>query len=275
MKFIFFLSLIFYFSLKTQIVGKKLSKQILEKLDSFLGHLNPTPIDENKKNSNFSNEIIEHLDFQIRNFSTRLYIPPKINEEIEFFAKYCNYNISILEIEYYENFNGLKARRLDLNLYLGFFMEKFKELEKRIFIPPGSPNEFIKQIYPRIYFVYAIFFEFCNKSINHGLFSRHFTFKKVLTFFLYFYLSFLIKVLEISKEVAQKFEYFDCSIVFEIYSTLNLIQDARMNDKNFFTHLETKFIEETINKLHNRMKEFRFFLNNVEDLCNLNIIVDI
>ena len=186
MKFILFLSFLFYLSLKTQIEGKKLSKQILKKLDSFLSIQNTHPNVQNPKR-NFSDEIIEHLDFQIRNFSHKHYFPPKINEEIEFLAKYCNYNLSILEIEFYENFNGLKARRLDLNSHLGFFIEKFKELEKSILIPPPSPNEFIKQIYPRVYLIYTIFFDFCNKTINHGLFSRHFAFKEVRQFFYYYY----------------------------------------------------------------------------------------
>jgi len=74
--------------------------------------------------------------------------------------------------------------------------------------------------------------------------------------------------LNISREVAQKFEYFDCDILTEVQETLNLIQDARINDKNFFSSLEINIFEEIINKLLGRLKEVRTFLDNFEELCN-------
>lgn len=74
--------------------------------------------------------------------------------------------------------------------------------------------------------------------------------------------------MNISREVAQKFEYFDCDILTEVQETLNLIQDARINDKNFFSSLEINIFEEIINKLLGRLKEVRTFLDNFEELCN-------
>jgi len=178
MKFIFLIFCLISLAIKNQTNGKKITKQILKRLESFLGDQvkDPNIIQPFR---NMSNEIIEHLNIEIRNLTHKYYVPPIIKEEIEFFANYCNVNITVLKIEFYDNFDGLKALRLDLNYFLNFFLEKFMELKNSIIIPPTSPNEFLKQIYPKIYLIYYLFFDFCNKTINHGLFSRHFAFKDV------------------------------------------------------------------------------------------------
>ena len=171
---------------QNQANGKKIIKKILKKLDNFLLDYSNNSINiNNHQTQNFSQNIIDHLNIQIRNFRHKKEIIPKLDDTIEYFLNFSHYNVSFIRKEFIEkNFTGLKAFHLDINETLQFFLENFINLKKLIIIPPSSSHVFLKNIYPKVYLIYILFFDFCNKSINYGLFHSNFQFKKV---FLYLY----------------------------------------------------------------------------------------
>ena len=74
-------------------------------------------------------------------------------------------------------------------------------------------------------------------------------------------------MLKISQELMQSFEYFDCDVVFDMMEGLDFLEDARINEKNFFSYLEIKLLEEITKKLNIRLKEVRSYLETFEDIC--------
>ena len=191
MKFLILIVLILLFGetcLKNQVHGKKIIKNLLKSLDNFIANMT-IPSKTINKTQNFSQNIIDHLNIQIKTFAHNKAVLPKLDETLEFFLNYCKFNISSLKREIREtDFQGLKALHLHLNESLHFFFEIFIYLKKEIIIPPTVPHDFLKNIYPKFYLIYVLFFDFCNKTINHGLFDSHFPFKEVLTIYYFIYL---------------------------------------------------------------------------------------
>lgn len=161
---------------------KQITMQILQKLENFITYQKNNTEYNNSSSHNISKNIKDHLNIEIKHFGHKHNILPKFNETVEYFLNYCEFNASFLKMENLDNFNGLKALTLDLYKTLNFFIDIFLSLQKTIVIPPPIPHDFLKKIYPKFYLIYFLFFDFCKKSINHGLFDPHFPFKKVISF---------------------------------------------------------------------------------------------
>ena len=57
-------------------------------------------------------------------------------------------------------------------------------------------------------------------------------------------------------------------MVFGLNEGLNLLEDARINDKTFFSDMEKNCFEEIVNNLKHRLKEMKIYLDTFEQICD-------